>query len=271
MPNTKIQLRGISRVPSDRLLKDGECAESVNVIMNETEIIPMPLPKEASEDLATGLSTSGIDVFYIHKSNTHTNYVGRLEVTVGLVTTEKLVAYVNDPNDPGANTDGWVTKVISTAVVFPIASITSIGNVLIVSDGAGTTHYALFRDDAYKYLGTEIPRPEVSFRVTSQAKASATEVATTSDPLFTEFAVFEVSSDEDEKESYRCKKYDLVVDLRELLIICDPKIILQYFLPYKRTQFIGDTKENSQIIRVIKSEHNIRHIECLKIEDRLTG
>ena len=44
----KLQLRGISRTPSDRMTSDGGCAESLNVQLHAGEIAPMPKPEDAT-------------------------------------------------------------------------------------------------------------------------------------------------------------------------------------------------------------------------------
>ena len=45
----RIQLRGISRAPSDRLTEDGGVAESLNIQIDNTEAAPIVQPKDVSE------------------------------------------------------------------------------------------------------------------------------------------------------------------------------------------------------------------------------
>ena len=160
MPITKIQLRGISRVPSDRLTKDGDCAESVNVTLRETETAPVVPPTKVSETLAPGITASGIDVMYIHKTNTYTSYVGTKAYTEGLQSVLYLVAYIYNPG-----TQTWGTHQIHKIGTLGIVSVTSIGNMLICALSDGKTYYFLCKDYDYMSLGCGLPRPDVSFYV----------------------------------------------------------------------------------------------------------
>lgn len=171
----QIQLRGISHIPSDRLNADGGLEDCIDLRLVENEQAPVTPPVNVTDTLAPGLSSSGIEVLYIHKTNTYTNYVGTKVYTEDDEDVNKLVAYVNNPNDVGANTAGWVTKVITDEVIFPIVSITSVGNIIIVYDNAGKTHYSLFKDNSYTYLGTEIPRPVVTFSVDGESDSNSTQ------------------------------------------------------------------------------------------------
>ena len=48
---SRIQLRGISRTPSDRLTTDGGCAESLNVSLDNTELAPAFVPDDVTGKL----------------------------------------------------------------------------------------------------------------------------------------------------------------------------------------------------------------------------
>lgn len=142
---TQIQLRGISRDPSDRMNSDGGCAESLNVQLNNGELSPTPSPDETTY---AGLPTT-LKVLYLHKTNSYTNYIGRIGsalkgyVEVGGSYEMQDIAALGSDADP----DG----------------VTSIGNILVWTTSSGT-HYALFRDDEYTYLGDSVPEPQVTFR-----------------------------------------------------------------------------------------------------------
>ena len=140
---TQIQLRGISRDPSDRMNSDGGCAESINVQLNNGELAPTPAPDETTY---AGLPTS-LKVLYIHKSNSYTNYVGR--------DGSSLKAKIEGTTDP-------VTIAALGGYTDPLG-ITSIGNILVWTTDSGM-NYAIFRDGAYTYLGDHVPEPEVTFR-----------------------------------------------------------------------------------------------------------
>ena len=155
----QIQLRGISHRPSDKLTQDGGLEECIDLRLDNQELGPAKDAVNVTDELAPGLSTSGIDVMYIHKGNGYTNYVG-LDTRGGGC---KLAAYVYDPDDQNANTSGWVYKMIYW--FYPdIDSITSVGNMLMVTVASeGRTYYALFKNKSYKYLASRVPRPSVIF------------------------------------------------------------------------------------------------------------
>ena len=156
----QIQLRGISHRPSDKLTQDGGLEECIDLRMENQELGPAKDAVNVTDELAPGLSTSGIDVMYIHKGNGYTNYVGLDTRNNGCI----LAAYVYDPDDQNANTSGWVYKTISNYFYQDIDSITSVGNMLMVSvTSKKRTYYALFKNRSYKYLASKVPRPSFSF------------------------------------------------------------------------------------------------------------
>lgn len=72
----KIQLRGISRTPSDRLTSDGGCAESLNVQLQAGEIAPMAKPYKAKDSEGQEINANG-DILYIHKGIGYENLIIR--------------------------------------------------------------------------------------------------------------------------------------------------------------------------------------------------
>lgn len=145
----QLQLRGISRTPSDRATADGGCAESLNVQLEENEIAPAPIPQDVSEDIyGTNLETPAniYPIHYIHKLPSGAEiYVGYSETSTDVWT---LKAYKDK------------TMLAMTTVTSEPKEFVSIGNTLIVYT-ADKPHYFLFKDGEYKSLGTEIPRPAV--------------------------------------------------------------------------------------------------------------
>lgn len=72
--NKQIQLRGISRTPSDRMSADGGCAESLNVYLKDDELAPMPVLKNVTSELELPMMGSAKAV-YIHKTEEYNNYI----------------------------------------------------------------------------------------------------------------------------------------------------------------------------------------------------
>lgn len=140
----QLQLRGLSRDPSDRMTEDGGVADSMNVQLDHDELAPTPEPHDISSDIGT---PSTFKTLYIHKRAGYTNYIGRtgssLYAKLEGVTNPALIAALDTAEDP--------------------VGITSIGNILVWTTASGT-HYAVFRDGAYIFLGDSVPEPTVVFR-----------------------------------------------------------------------------------------------------------
>lgn len=139
-----VEFSGINRQASDTAVPDGVCAESVNVVIDNNEVMPMVAPQQVLVDVPTDLD---YDLLYIHKTSNYTNYIGK----VG----NKLMKVDGSTN---GTTQGFVT-------LFPyevVISIKAIGNTLIVST-SGRMLYVLYIDGAYKLLGEQIPEAKVDF------------------------------------------------------------------------------------------------------------
>lgn len=137
----RIQLRGISRTPSDRMTADGGCAESLNVHMEENEIAPTLNPEDVTEELGLPLYESRQFIF-IHKGNGYKNFVtvDGLELGAYLETGYETIAYFED---------GETYKTCA-----------SVGNTLIIM-GSLHPYYALFKNGHYVFLGNKIPLPTI--------------------------------------------------------------------------------------------------------------
>lgn len=153
----QIQLRGISRTPSDRATADGGCAESLNMQLEENELAPAPRPRNISEDVY-GDNISDVStrypVRYIHK------LPSGAEIYVGC---------------KGISEDMWELKAYKDQVLLPMATVSgepkefiSVGNTLIVFT-SDKPHYFLFKDGAYTSLGSEIPQPAVEVATWTEA------------------------------------------------------------------------------------------------------
>lgn len=149
MPTKKIQLRGISRTPSDRMSADGGLAESIGFETDMQELAVNVPPEDVTAEL--GLGDIEAEVVFIHKTNEYTNYVGKNDTGVGWLigdTFEHFYTY----------TDGETLK-----------EVKSIGNtlVMLLSDMQGaTTHmeYVLYKEGQYKRIGGNIPEPHLKVR-----------------------------------------------------------------------------------------------------------
>lgn len=142
----QIQLRGISRTPSDRMTRDGGLAESLNVQLEGEELAPMRVPSDVTESLLGAGATVFGKIVYVHKGNSFENYI-------------ELV---------GAQLYSWVNHVRSELPIGtldePLQDINANGMVLITIT-ATKAHYFILKDGAYLDLGTEAPDPGLEFKV----------------------------------------------------------------------------------------------------------
>ena len=150
----QIQLRGISHRPSDRLTADGGLEDCIDLRLEEEEHASAKAPENVTDTLAPGLSETGIDVTYIHKTNSYTNYIGVLESGGH----KYLCAYMYDET---LATWGSQQILQLPGDEYP-KDITSVGNILVVALEDGPL-YLLHKDSSYVNLGREIPFPKVFF------------------------------------------------------------------------------------------------------------
>lgn len=135
----RIQLRGISRNPSDRLTEDGGVAESLNAQIDEREVAPVLVPNLVDIGIPDGVSHERI---FIHK-------VLKEEIYIAI-----------DSNRVGYYRNKFYKEIF--VPISPIIDVTSVGNTLIFTTSEGL-EYVLFKDGEYKSLGSSIPRPHMRF------------------------------------------------------------------------------------------------------------
>jgi hypothetical protein len=143
----RIQLRGISRTPSDRMTDDGGCAESLNVVLGDAELAPSFVPEDITDELGLPADTKAEKVF-VHKTANYENYIAVLE--------DKIVAYTPqiDVEQP--------LLVMGLTEGESVDDVASVGNTLIVSTN-NNMYYILYRDRAYSILGNKIPFFQIDF------------------------------------------------------------------------------------------------------------
>lgn len=141
----QLQLRGISRTPSDRAVADGGCAESLNVHLDNAETAPVLPPEDASDEIYGAGESSRYPIIFIHKMSGKTVYIGK--------TTESgaygFYAY-------GSNITNHLmgnTKPVPSGET--VNHVASIGNTLIVFTDKNPYYY-LFKDGEYAFMGSSI-------------------------------------------------------------------------------------------------------------------
>lgn len=143
----QIQLRGISRTPSDRATEDGGLAESLNVILDSNECAPVLEPKLMNESLGLPEDLQAKRIF-IHKVGSILNTIVFHKGTI--------FSYVQ----------GEKTEVVMLDEDEKVKDFTSIGNTLIVATSKRIC-YILYKGGIYKFLGSGVPRPCVRFETIS--------------------------------------------------------------------------------------------------------
>ena len=144
---SRIQLRGISRTPSDRLTEDGGCAESLNVQLDNTELAPSFLPEDVTAKMGLPEDLQAERIF-IHKTANYENYI--------VVQEDRIVAYTPQIEDEEPLV---IHELINGEVV---NDITSVGNTLIISTSANL-YYVLYKDRGYTFLGNRVPFLHINF------------------------------------------------------------------------------------------------------------
>ena len=109
----RLQLRGISRKPSDRMTADGGCEESLNVHLDNNEIAPDVSPSFV-------VDTGSKSVVYLHKTNDYSNYIytthnGEADFVVGFL--------ADSPS-------GTAKTILTRDGADELQAITSIGNMV---------------------------------------------------------------------------------------------------------------------------------------------
>lgn len=145
----RIQMRGISRTPSDRLTADGGCSESLNVYLDTEETAPVLKPEDITASLGIP-DVKGVEKVFIHKTNSAENYILFVRDDDHYLSVRHYV-------------DGKLNEIVLLEREGEIKDVTSVGNTLVIV-GSLSIHYALYGGGQYKYLGTKIPEPYIEFR-----------------------------------------------------------------------------------------------------------
>lgn len=136
----QIQLRGISRSPSDRMSQDGGLDESLNLYIDSAENAPALMPEDVTASLGLPDDLQADKVF-VHKTANYEN----------VITIEDGILKAFDKN----------ASLISTfSIAGRVNDVVSLGNTLLVLTDS-STNYILFKGGQYVNLGTDIPFPKL--------------------------------------------------------------------------------------------------------------
>ena len=138
---SRIQLRGISRTPSDRMTSDGGCSESLNAYLQDSEIAPVLVPDDVTDIVGSDGKTYKAEKVFIHKTSFYKNYVLYIK---------------SNGNQLGAFEDGEFRSFLTLDADEEVKDITAVGNTLIIASNKNL-HYVLRREGTYRYFSCRIP------------------------------------------------------------------------------------------------------------------
>lgn len=141
----QIQLRGISRTPSDKMSEDGGLSESLNMFMDTAENAPAFVPEDVTKDLKLPADLQAERIF-IHKTANYENYITQED--------DKVVAYA----------DMYAATLLTLPLGENLFDINAVGNILILTT-TESVHYILWKNDQYVYIGDQLPVPVIEFEV----------------------------------------------------------------------------------------------------------
>lgn len=142
---SRIQLRGISRTPSDRMTEDGGCAESLNVSLDHSELAPSFIPEDVTRGLGLPDDLQAEKVF-VHKTANYEHYVAQVE--------NKVIAYA----------DGKSHLLATLSFGESVNDINAVGNIVIIATSE-SVYYVLWKATEYVYIGNQLPVPAIQIDV----------------------------------------------------------------------------------------------------------
>lgn len=156
-----ITFGGITRIPSAKIIEQGECSESLNVQIDNHEIVPMPEPKQANNKLGLPNTVKG-DVLYIHKGN---GYLNTIVLLADKGTGTKNIGYYVKVTNPTTHITKYnFVSIFSIDADDKVVDITSVGNTLVFSSNK-KLFYVLFKGGEYEFLGNQVPAPDIKIRM----------------------------------------------------------------------------------------------------------
>lgn len=144
--------KAITNVPSDFICSDNELDECVNITSENGEMKPIQSPIYAATGNAA-LSQQETCLFVHQMPETH-----------NLITQASTNLYYRQK---GVNDSTWVADsewISGYTIDGQITGVQSVGNTLIVATTNGL-NYFIWKGNGYTYLGSEIPFPEIEFRL----------------------------------------------------------------------------------------------------------
>lgn len=147
MGRHNIQFKGLRHSPSDITGQDGDLLECVNLIHDNGELKPVEMPERMS---INGKLKNGLAVLVAVHNVTN----GKKFVFALYDNGNTTISYKEE------NSNSEMT--INTISGEQIQWAETIGNTLIIGTDK-STHYALYKNGTYKWLGDKLPQPIFTF------------------------------------------------------------------------------------------------------------
>ena len=152
MARHNIQFKGMRHAPSDITGQDGDLLECVNLVHEGGELKPIEMPEKTQikgvyKDPKTGYSYQGV-LAAVHNLTDGKKFVFVRILYNGSNTISNLFV----------NIEGSQDSIYEHTCMGEILWVETIGNTLIVGTNR-STHYVLYKNGAYKWLGDKLPQP----------------------------------------------------------------------------------------------------------------
>lgn len=153
MGRQNIQFRGIRHTPSDITGQDGDLLDSVNLVHENGELKPIAMPERSGIIVPTRENRP----YYL--AHIHNTTDGEMFVFVWHQDNGDDMLYVqNAQNEP------TLSRVANDSLKETIKWVDSVGNTLVIGTDK-SIHYALYKNNEYKWLGDSLPRPVIDFQL----------------------------------------------------------------------------------------------------------
>ena len=226
----ELKYNGYSAEPSDYECADGDLATSIGLIQEEGAVKPL-FPPSVVLSFERGLT-----VKYIHEAVNFRHYILYHKSGVMSYTDENKVTY-------------WTLRNFETTTIH---EINSVGNTLIVLAADGM-HYFLWKNNAYSYLGTEMPELPLSFGLQGELITSEWDMIGFPNPL-AKVIIYDDFSDETKKavtESVLAKVNKFIADNSTSA----GKFMYPFLLRYAYRLYDGSlTKHSAPILMITSSD-----------------
>ena len=158
----EIKYTGFTETPSDYVCPDGDLATVVGMVPEDGALKPIQQPTTLFS------LPEGYTVAFIHKNTGYTNYIiredwGRYKTYYWISSFEPQQVFV--PEDFGLHNMIYnFQDSLQDQVVY---ELNALGNTLIMLVDNGV-HYFLFKENRYRFLGTQMPETHLSFGLKSE-------------------------------------------------------------------------------------------------------